>query len=316
MKKIFISLSIILTFLFSIMSITACDFIKAGEFNLVAPDGAPVVALADMWGENFGEAKIEYNVTLESSLNAEFVKGTEFIVAPINIGANIHNAAQKDSTKYDYKLMNVTSWGVLYIISNENEYNELGSNVNEFLSQFDEKQIDTIGLQAIPGKTVDYLFKQADAQVTINGSEASTIQQKIKSNTAVTAVLGEPAITALKNSGAKFDVLASVSNAFNLVTGKDFPMAGMFVRADVAENNPALVSAINERISKSVKTFNDDPTFMKDKTIENSTLNANVIAQAAPKMNVKFKNSADSKDSVKFLLEKLGITVSDDLFIL
>ena len=316
MKKILVIIAVIASLAISIVALTACNPINPGNYNLVAPDGAPIAALADMWDEDFGDADITYAITAETNLNAEFAKGTEFIVAPINLGANMHNAAKADATKYDYKLMNVTSWGVLYIVSNETGYEVFDDNAEEFLDQFDGKTVETIGRQAIPGKAVEYLFGDAGASVSLLASDATTLQQKIMSGTSVTAVLGEPAITALKANGATFDVLGSVSDVYNAVTGDDFPMAGLFVRADVAEENSGLVSAINDRIATSVKAFNDDPETVGNKANEaGSTLKGAVLKNAAPKMNVKFKNSADSKSAVTKLLTNIGVAVDDSLFI-
>lgn len=178
------------------------------DYTLYAPDGAPVLALADMWGEDFtygtdGSADITYAVTAESNVSALMTSGeADFIVAPINVGAQIHAGYKAGNMQYDYKLVNVTSWGVIYFTTNTDEYesrSEFADTVDgakEFLSQFDGKTISTIGLAAIPGKTVQYLFEQADADVTVNGSDASTIQQSYIAKDPMTAIFAEPAITA------------------------------------------------------------------------------------------------------------------------
>ena len=41
------------------------------------------------------------------------------------------------------------------------------------------------------------MFEQADADVTVNGSDASTIQQAYIKGDATTAIFAEPAITAV-----------------------------------------------------------------------------------------------------------------------
>ena len=295
-----------------------CGETPAGTYSVVAPDGAPMAALADMWGENVGDNTLDYTITAESNLNAEFAKGTEFIVAPVNLGANIHNAAQSDKTKYDYKLMNVTSWGVLYIVTTESEYKSEADSLNPsaFLAQFDGRTVTTIGLQAIPGKTMDHLFEQAGADVTLTGSDAAAIQQQLKRGDDVTAVLGEPAITALKKQKADFRVLCSVSDVYYEMTGDELPMAGMFVRADIAKANAAAVNAINDRVSVSVDKFNADPADAGNKAAAaGSTLKGEILEDAAPKMNMRFKNSADSAEAVTSLLAKIDVMVDESFYL-
>lgn len=315
------------------LSVCAAGFMfgcgtTVNSYSLVAPDGAPIAALANMWGETLDDVTLDYRITAEENINAEFAKGTEFIVAPINLGANIHNAAQADKTKYDYKLMNVTSWGVLYIVTTESEYiSEADAlNAESFLKQFDGKSITTIGRQAIPGKTVEYLLNEVGAEgATLEPSNASTIQSRIANGDKFTAVLGEPAITALKRTLGNDDnkdkninlrVLCSVSNVYYEITGNEFPMAGMFVRADIAESDAKAVESINARVAESVDSFNADPEAAGNKaSAAGSTLKGAVLKDAASKMNMRFKNSADSATAVTSLLANIGITADESFYL-
>ena len=179
------------------------------SYTLRAPDGAPVLALADMWGNSFTEegttdtVKMSYSVIAESNVLQNMTSGeADFIVAPINVGANVHNGFKGGNMTYDYKLVNVTSWGVVYFTTNNDKYSprdefaEGREGALEFLKQFDGDTVSTIGLAAIPGKTAEYLFKQAEANVTLSGSDATVIQQSYVKGDSMTAVFAEPAITA------------------------------------------------------------------------------------------------------------------------
>ena len=179
------------------------------SYTLRAPDGAPVLALADMWGNSFTEegttdtVEMSYSVIAESNVLQNMTSGeADFIVAPINVGANVHNGFKGGKMTYDYKLVNVTSWGVVYFTTNNDKYSprdefaEGREGALEFLKQFDGDTVSTIGLAAIPGKTAEYLFKQAGANVTLSGSDATVIQQSYVKGDSMTAVFAEPAITA------------------------------------------------------------------------------------------------------------------------
>lgn len=324
MKKIIAVISLALALCLSIVAFSACGNTETGgSFSLIAPDGAPVAALADMWGEDIGYSEVDYTVTNEANIQAAFLDngGAEFVLAPLNIGANMHlNAVKEDATTADYKLLNVTSWGVLYYVTTESGYETYDDSLNadEFLSQFEGKTISTIGLAAIPGKTVQYLFDSADAEVTVNGSDASTIQQAITKGDAITAVFAEPAISALKANGREFTVLGSVSDVYKAVTGDEFPMAGLFVRSDILEDNADLVAQVDARVKSSVEAFNKNPEAVgtKAESIENCTLKGAILKNAAPKMNVQYRNAEDSKTAVTELLKNIGVTVGDDFFAL
>lgn len=317
MKKIIAVIIAALCMSIPVGLLAGCGESLDASYRIVAPDGAPVAALADMWGDDLDGIELDYEITSEANIAGKFVESNpaEFIVAPLNVGANIHLAAVQDKAKADYKLMNVTSWGVLYIITTEGEYKNSDDclNTEDFLDQFDGKTLTTIGLQAIPGKSVAYLMGD---NVTLAGSDAATIQQSVRRGDPMTAVLGEPAITALRKNGADFRVLCSVTEVYADVTGDEFPMAGTFVRADIADSDPSAVEKINARISASVDKFNEDPLNVGNKANQaGSTLSGIVLKDAAPRMNVKFKNAAESKSDAIALLSRVGVNVEDDFFV-
>ena len=323
MKKIItILLTVVAVLGISAFAFTACGGNEpAGKYDVFAPDGAPVLALADMWGENAGDAELNYGVIAETDVNAKMVSGeADFIVAPINVGASVHAGYASGKMPYDYKLLNVTSWGVIYFTTNEDSYKtrEQCADADEFLSQFDGKTMSTIGLAAIPGKTVQYLFGEAGADVTLNGADATVIQQSYVKGDATTAIFAQPAITGVQSSKGEdaVTVLASVSDIYKEVTGKDFPMAGLFVRADVLENDPEAVSAVDARVKSSVEAFNGniDEVSVKAESIEGFSLKAAVIKKAYDKMNVAYKNSEGSKSDVHTLLANIGAPCDDGLF--
>ncbi len=322
MKKSIKILSALLSLVVTAAVISGCVFnkIEEGTYNFVAPDGAPLIAVADIWGEDasFAPAKVTYELTAESNLLPKFQKGDDaFIIAPINVGANVHKSFQAGGLSVDYKLLNVTSWGVLYFVTTDGSLkarSDCGS-LNEFLAQFNGTSMATIGLAAIPGKTLDYVLKSRGVNCTLNGSEATTIQQKMGTEIS-TALFAEPAITALKSKNANVRTLASLGDVYKEISGQDFPMAGCFVRTDVIESNKALVEKMDESIKNSVKSFADNPREAGAKVeAAGSTLKAQVIESAASRMNVTYKSAAESMDAVKALLSNIGQPADDSLFV-
>ncbi len=328
MKKSVLSIALAAVLAVSVLAFTACD----DAVRIYAPDGAPVLALADMWGEDIsveGNTRAtEYTVTGESNVSTLMTNGdADFIVAPLNVGANIHAGYEAGKMNYDYKLLNVTSWGVVYFTTNSDEHKsrsefaEGRDGAIEFLGQFDGDTLSTIGLAAIPGKSAQYLFSQAGADVTLNGADATVIQQSYIKGEDMTAVFAQPAITGTQTQAAQqghsLTVLGSVSEIYEEITGHAFPMAGMFVRADVLEDDPELVEAVNARVKSSVEKFASDTQTVAEKAegIEGFSLKAAVIVKAKDTLNVAYKNAADSKSDVEALLANTGSSCDDKLFV-
>ncbi len=301
---------------------TGCgEKIGEGSYNFVSPDGAPLLAVADFWddGESFAPAEIKYEITAESNLLQKFQKGDDaFIMAPVNVGANIHKSFEAGKTGTDYKLLNVTSWGVVYIATTDSSLKtrEESDTLEEFLSQFSGKTMPTIGRAAIPGKTLEYVMTNKNIDCELSGSDATAIQQSFVKGEVTTALFAEPAITAVKSKAPALRALCSLGGIYKEITGNDFPMAGCFVRADIAESNAGLVKAVDSAMKASVEAFAADPQAAGEKAkTAGGTLPPAVVASAAARMNVKYKSAEESKDDVLALLSALQQPAEESLFV-
>ena len=159
-------------------------------------------------------------------------------------------------------------------------------------------------------------MKENGVRYELSGSDATTIQQSLNSGSVNIALLGEPAITATKQKNSKLRSLCSISEIYKEMTGKNFPMAGCFVRGDLVEENKGLVSAVDRAIKSSCEYFNNNPLKAGEKAKDSGgSLPPAVVQSAASKMNVIYKNAKDSKEDVKYLLSCIGQSIDDDLFI-
>ena len=324
MKKIIAVISLALALCLSVAAFSACG--NDLSISVIAPTGAPFAALADMWDEDLEGTDISYEVITESTVRTKMLSGeAEFIVAPLNIGNAVHTAYKDGNTEYDYKLLNVTSWGVLYFVTNDESYKARSEfeTAQEFLAQFDGKPLYTIGEGAIPGLTAEYLVNAAGADVTWDGHDADFIQQKFVSAKAddtetVTAVFAQPAITAVTANATKpVRELGSVSEIYKELTGNDFPMAGMFVRGDFYDAHKDIVERVDARVKTSVEKFNSDINAVveKIKNMDDAPLPAAILPKAYSKMNVEYKSASDSKAAVEKLFESINIQADDSLFV-
>ena len=112
---------------------------KTSEYKFVVPAGATFMAVADMWGESVDNNSISYEITAETNILSTMSSGNaDFIIAPINIGANIHASYKAGNAQHDYKLMSVATWSVIYFVTNDESLKSMteGNNVQEFMTQF------------------------------------------------------------------------------------------------------------------------------------------------------------------------------------
>lgn len=324
MKKFLAWIVAIMSVVAVAVGFSACGETDPTQVRIYAPTGAPFVALADMWDEDLGGGvSATYKVITEENVRTAMMSGeAEFIVAPLNVGNAVHNAFVGGKNSVDYRLLNVTSWGVLYFVTNDTALRarEDCASATEFLAQFDGTTVSTIGLEAIPGKTAKYLFSGANADVTLKGETATNLQKAFVSASAssarTAAVFAQPALTAVKaNATEEVRILGSVSGIYKELTGKDFPMAGTFVRADLCEKNPEVVRAVEERIKASVEKAESDIRAVADKIgkMETPPVPAAILPKAFASMNVTYRTASESKTAVVGLLESLGDTVRSDL---
>lgn len=295
-----------------VLMFTACGK-TTGTYTVVTPDGAPYAGLVQMRHDvkDIDGDELSYQIEVESNIMTAMVNGSaDFIVAPTNVGASVHKSFENGDDVTDYKLAAGISWGVLYIVTNRTDLTPYGGgDYAAFLNQFDGEAIDTIGRAAIPGKSLDYILGKSDATATVNAVTAPTeIVAKIQQNVDVIGVLGEPVASSLR-SNPKVTVLGSVSEIYTDITGSGYPMAALFVKAALAEDKPALVSAFLEKLSASIDYFNEDPAQVAawaDEFGDSTALKPATLPGAKAYMNVAYKNSADTKADAKALLTNIG----------
>lgn len=303
------------------LALTACG--GGGTFTVITPDGAPYAAIVQMRHEvtELGGNKLDYTVEAETGLRAAMVNGSaDFIITPTNVGASVHAAYANGDDVTDYKLAASISWGVLYMVTTDTSLAARGEceSLDAFLAQFNGKTIETIGETAIPGKSVSYLFGASGAGIA-GVSAATEIVAKVNQGKDVIGVLGEPVVT---NIRAKSKVLCSISDIYAEVTGKGFPMASLFVKADIIEKHAGTVADFLTALEVSADYFNagsENATQVgvwAEEFGDSSALKSATLAAAAQHMNVGYKNAQDAKEDVRALLTNAGMAglALDSLF--
>ena len=273
--------------LFAVIMILTAAFAGAEDgFVIVAPSGAPAIAVAGVWAENADAVK---TINADTIAEAFGSNQADFIIAPINAGAKLYKAG-----KSTYRLAAVVTWGNLVFASRTEGFTAEMINGSK-LVLFGENTINaSIALYVLEQKgivpeTVEYLAGAAETQaLLLNGDEGTIV------------MTAEPAITAAK---MKDETIVSVplNDLYREVTGFDgFTQAGLFVREDTAAGNPELVREALEKIRASVEMCENDPATVAGNVVAMEILPKEPVAlKALPGCSIRWMSAADAREQIE-----------------
>lgn len=273
--------------LFTVILILTAAFAGAEDgFVIVAPSGAPAIAVAGVWAENADAVK---TINADTIAEAFGSNQADFIIAPINAGAKLYKAG-----KSTYRLAAVVTWGNLVFASRTEGFTAEMINGSK-LVLFGENTINaSIALYVLEQKgivpeTVEYLAGAAETQaLLLNGDEGTIV------------MTAEPAVTAAK---MKDETIVSVplNDLYREVTGFDgFTQAGLFVREDTAAGNPELVGEALEKIRASVEMCENDPATVAGNVVAMEILPKEPVAlKALPGCSIRWMSAADAREQIE-----------------
>ena len=232
------------------MIVSACACLSAcekDEITLYVPDGAPALSVAKIINDGkVGNDKVNAVISTGEDVVAKCSSGeADMAVLPTNAAVKIC------TSRSDYLMFSVNVYGVLYIVGTEHI---------DSIADLQGQTLYSIGL----GNTPQYVFETiCDAQsvkyVGENAidvqyqTDASTIIPQILKGSAKFALIGEPAVTQLKNKAASqgktVETLFDLQQLWQQVTGseqKGYPQASMIVKKSLLTDEFAtkLLSAL------------------------------------------------------------------------
>ena len=272
--------------LFAVLMVLTAALAGAEEgFVIVAPNGAPAIAVAGVWAENADAVK---TINADTIAEAFGSNQADFIIAPVNAGAKLYKAG-----KSTYRLAAVVTWGNLVFASRTEGFTCEMINGSK-LVLFGENTINaSIALYVLEQKgivpeTVEYLAGAAETQaLLLNGDEGTIVMS------------AEPAVTAAK---MKDDRIVSVplNDLYREVTGFDgFTQAGLFVREATAAENPEMVREALEKIRSSVEMCENDPETVAGNIVAMEILPKEPVAlKALPGCSIRWMNASDAREQI------------------
>ncbi len=287
MKKI---IFLFVTFFVLVLSLSSCN--KNNEtktddykYTVVAPSGAPSVALATMALENTDAYSFIAADTIASAFSSN---EADFVLAPINAGAKLFKAG-----KSTYRLSAIITWGNLY-----------------FASQIENFSLDTInghdlilfGENTINASIAKYVLEKKNitpSNITYL-SGASNTQATLLSDANAIVMTAEPALTAAKTKNANIKGL-SIQSLYKEVSGNsEFTQAGIFVKADTITNHSSIVSDFLLSVKDVADNLNTNLDKVAEACVELKIMPALAVAKKAiPNCSIKFADALDSKAQVE-----------------
>lgn len=212
---------LLITYMMLCLSLIACKGEDPYKLSVIVPNGTPAIAQAYMEHEQNHIYDIE-RVSGPQLLVAAFTSQShDIIIAPINLGANLY---VKESP---YQLAGVLTWSNLQVISNQ---------VINDLDDLQGKSIYAFGQGATPQMIIDYLFTQAQIDVTIDytSSSAQGAYLNFLQDDNGIAIISEPLTSTAKANHEDLYIL-DLGDLWQETTDKPlFPQAGIFVRKDLS----------------------------------------------------------------------------------
>lgn len=270
------------------------------KLSVLCPTGAP--ALASLGLADAGAA-VEY-VDGQDLLVSELSKtdGYDMIIAPVNVGIK----TWKDAGAY--QLDGILTWGNLYVVSPDENWNESG------------KTIALFGEQAVPGMVFTDLYPdcQANMEFYPSVSEASAA---LLSGKADSAMLAQPAaagaVAKASQDGTTLSIVGDLQTAWQDAhesEQKGYPQAALFVKKDKAEEYASQIGALKtyienatpEKIEEAVDAYGAEQLGVPNAKLAASTWDA---------QNIHYVAAKDCKEDLQKFLDVFKIQIPEGIIV-
>lgn len=280
MKKIFTIMLMLVAFVCVGCSQKKDDY----KLSIVAPGGAPGIALADMVKNNSNEYYFEINKTADVLKTSFAAKEADVIVAPVNLGAVQYKA---NST---YVLASVLTWGNLYFASQKENFSINDLNNNDVL---------LFGSGTINHVIVEYVLKEKGITITNETAPLPSTKEttaQLISNPNAICLVAEPSLSTAKSKKANITSI-SVQNLYKEVSGSNsYPQAGCFININTISEHKSVVDDFLKKLEQSCNKCSSDVETIAGYAEELQLGGAkDVLINAIPNSNISYVKASNAK---------------------
>lgn len=285
---------------------TAASAATFGEMMISGPPAPPTIYLAHLAQQPSMAAladKVTFNQWRSPDMLISMVtKGhVHFSATPSNVAAMLYNKGG------NLKLMDVTTWGILHLLTRRDDIKSL--------TDLKGKKLTSFFRGGMPDIVVRYLAGQLglDMDNDVEMSYASTPLEAMKLFMAGrfdTVILPEPAVTAAK---LQSKMIGKPLNAIDIqqvwaeVTGRDrIPQAGTLIRADIVEEHPEVARAIMDGVKASVNWMNTDKDGAAQLGASEFNLPAPMVRKSLENTRMEYVSAVDAREELEFFYEALA----------
>lgn len=268
-----------------------------------APPTAPLFKLVEEGLPGDIELELIIYKSVEEA-TARVVKGeADFTVLPVNVAAKLYNL------DVDISLANVSTWGILYLVS-----------VDPKVQEWEDLKGDELYVGAkgsTPDVLTQYLLHQNGLgvrEVGLTYANSPEIAQMLINGLATSAVLPEPMVTQvlLKNQQARVvrDFYADWQQ-FEGAAAK-LPQAGMIVDNRFARSYPGVVDTFHQAYAEALDFTVATPAAVAPLVEAGTQMPAPVFVKSMERTRLQFATGTAARDDVEIYLARL-LEISPDM---
>lgn len=279
MKKLLSMLLII-----AILLCAGCSKKDDYKLSVVAPGGAPGIALADMVKNNSEEYNFEINKTADVLKTSFASKEADVIIAPVNLGAAQYKA---NST---YVLASVLTWGNLYFASQKENFS---------INDLNNSDVLLFGSGTINHVIVEYILKQKGITITNETAPLASTKEttaQLISNPNAICLVAEPSLSTAKSKKTNITSI-SVQDLYKEVSGSNsYPQAGCFININTINEHKSVVDDFLKKLEQSCNKCSSDVEKVAGYAEELELGGTKeVLVNAIPNSNISYVKASQAK---------------------
>ena len=222
------------------------------EFLVVAPDGAPALALAKLMAEDEAGDGVSYRVVDASTIaarvsNNNMDENADFCVLPVSAASKLLGNGEK------YRMLGLVTQGNLYLVSKKSTAALEGADMRSLYG----KMCGVMKMNEVPGLTLRATLGRLGVEYEVLG-EGKEAREDALNLQAVDAkgidgsyeyyLVAEPQASKLKRAG--FSIVGDLQALYARSDGEyGYPQAALVVKTSVFQKNEAFVKAFVGKVA-------------------------------------------------------------------
>ena len=314
MKRI---VAILLVFLFALCACTGGEStpseqssaVQAKTVKIAGLQGPTALSLLKMWddGEKLDGLEAEYSLLASpTEMVAALSKGEYDIAAlPLNTAVNLFNKST------DYRLIGITAWGNMYVISTDTTI--------KTLADLASKTVWVSQQGATPDVLMRYYLSvgKLSGKVKLDYTLAAhaDLAAAVISGSASTALMPEPFVSNIIAKNPDVKIVLDMQQLWAEITDGEpyIPQSALVVKGSFADENPDAVKDFAQKQNISADYCNSDVQGLATLAEKHGvTLPAASIINGTARCNIDFKTTAEARTAVdEYLGLILGFSAKD-----